>query len=52
MKRSSLARYVGGIGFTTAPSRLAARKTRTNSFQLGSWMEMALPRSIPWAWSP
>ena len=52
MKRSSLARYVGGIGLITAPSRLAARNRRTSSLQLGSWHEMALPGVTPWARRP
>jgi hypothetical protein len=52
MKRTSLARYVGGIGLTIAPSRPAARKIRTNSFQFGSWQEITLPRSTPWARRP
>ena len=52
MKRSSPARYVGGIGLITAPRRLAARKRRMHSLQLGSRHEMALPGVTPWARSP
>src|SRR5262249_31637907 len=47
MKRSSLARYVGGMGFTTAPSRAAASSTRANPLPLGSGQDNTPPRSTP-----
>jgi hypothetical protein len=36
MKRSSFARYVGGIGLRIAPSRVAASASTRNSVQFGS----------------
>jgi len=52
MKRSSLARYVGGMGLSTAPSSIVARARMIHSLQFGSWQDTTAPGPIPAAARP